>query len=58
MGRTFKDKDRYEQKVKIRKAKKAECPTCDGVHDHQLGWLKGIYCPRCGGTMVEVMEPR
>lgn len=36
---------------------KLECPRCDGIHDHQLGWAKGQKCPKCGGTMVEVMEP-
>lgn len=33
-----------------------ECPKCDGVHDHQLDWVKNL-CPKCGGPMVAVMEP-
>ena len=54
MGKSYRDQRAWEKK---QRKPPMECPKCDGVHDHQLGWLKGEYCPKCGGTMVEVMVP-
>ena len=56
MGKTYKDQRKFAEKVNKREAKVYECPQCDGVHDHQIGWVKGVHCPDCGSTMVEVMK--